>query len=117
MPRSNQGGGPWGSGGKGRWGSGPPSSGPTPPDLEELLRRSQDRMKSYIPGGFGSARGVAIVIILVVAGWMLTGFYTVQPSEVGSPWRFGGRPWFTDAGHQGHLHIGFGGPTQPGGVR
>ena len=40
MPWSNQGGGPWGSGGsKGPWGSGPQSSGPSPPDLEELLRR------------------------------------------------------------------------------
>jgi len=40
-----------------------------------------------------------------------------RPSEVGSPWRFGGRPWFTDAGHQGHLHVGFSGPTQPGETR
>jgi hypothetical protein len=31
----------------------------------------------------------------------------VQPSEVGSPWSFGARPWFTDAHHQGHLHVGF----------
>ena len=38
-----------------------------------------------------------------------------QPSEVGSPWAFGGRPWFTDSGHQGHLHVGFAGPTQAGG--
>ena len=39
MPWSNQGGGPWGSGGsKGPWGQGPQSSGPTPPDLEELLQ-------------------------------------------------------------------------------
>ena len=46
MPWSNQGGGPWGSGGsKGPWGSGPQSSGPTPPDLEDLLRRSQDKLK------------------------------------------------------------------------
>ena len=44
MPWSNQGGGPWGSGGgsKGPWGSGPQSSGPTPPDLEDLLRRDDD---------------------------------------------------------------------------
>ena len=44
MPWSNQGGGPWGSsGGKGPWGSGQqPSGGSSPPDLEELLRRSQD---------------------------------------------------------------------------
>jgi len=38
----------------------------------------------------------------------------VQPSEVGSPWAFGGRPWFSDAAHQGHLHVGFPGPTQAG---
>ena len=31
------------------------------------------------------------------------------PSEVGSPWTFGGaRPWFTDTGHQGHIHVGYG---------
>jgi hypothetical protein len=52
-----------------------------------------------------------------LAVWIGRGRAGVQPSEVGSPWRFGGRPWFTDAGHQGHLHVGFAGPTQPGGVR
>jgi hypothetical protein len=52
-----------------------------------------------------------------LARWIGRGRAGVQPSEVGSPWRFGGRPWFTDAGHQGHLHIGFGGPTQAGGTR
>ena len=90
MPWQNQsgGGGPWGGGsGGGPWGRGP--SGQRPPDLEELLRRSQDRMKSYIPGGFGSGRGIAIVVLLVIAGWMLTGFYTVQPSEIGIPLIFG----------------------------
>jgi hypothetical protein len=49
--------------------------------------------------------------------WIGRGGAGVQPSEVGSPWAFGGRPWFTDAGHQGHLHVGFGGPTQPGEAR
>jgi hypothetical protein len=51
-----------------------------------------------------------------LALWVGRGQAGVQPSEVGSPWRFGRRPWFTDAGHQGHLHVGFAGPTQPGGV-
>jgi hypothetical protein len=31
----------------------------------------------------------------------------LRPSEVGSPWPLGGRPYFSDAGHQGHLHIGY----------
>jgi hypothetical protein len=49
-----------------------------------------------------------------LALWIGRGQAGVQPSEVGSPWRFGGRPWFTDASHQRHLHIGFPGPTQAG---
>ena len=49
--------------------------------------------------------------------WIGRGGAGVQPSEVGSPWAFGGRLWFSDAGHQGHLHVGFGGPTQPGAAR
>ena len=49
--------------------------------------------------------------------WIGRGQAGVQPSEVGSPWPLGGRPWFSDAGHQGHLHIGFPGPTQAGGAR
>jgi hypothetical protein len=49
-----------------------------------------------------------------LALWIGQGRAGVQPSEVGSPWAFGARPWFTDAGHQGHLHVGFGGPTQAG---
>ena len=52
-----------------------------------------------------------------LAHWIGRGRAGVQPSEVGSPWRFGGRPWFSDAGHQGHLHVGFAGPTQAGGAR
>jgi len=51
-----------------------------------------------------------------LARWIGQGRAGVQPSEVGSPWGFGAaRPWFTDAGHQDHLHVGFAGPTQGGG--
>ena len=52
-----------------------------------------------------------------LALWIGRGRAGVQPSEVGSPWRLGDRPWFIDAGHQGHLHVGFPGPTQPGSAR
>jgi hypothetical protein len=52
-----------------------------------------------------------------LARWIGRGRAGVQPSEVGSPWRLGGRPWFSDAGHRGHLHVGFAGPTQAGGAR
>ena len=89
MPWSNQGGGPWGSGGKGPWGSGPQSSGPTPPDLEELLRRSQDKLRSVLPGGSLSSRGFALIALIVVALWGFSGFFRVEPDELGVVLRFG----------------------------
>ena len=49
-----------------------------------------------------------------LAVWIGQGRAGVQPSEVGSPWTFSGRPWFSDAGHQGHLHVGFPGQTRTG---
>src|SRR2546429_3724031 len=92
MPWSNQGGGgPWGSGGgsKGPWGSGPQSSGPTPPDLEELLRRSQDKLKSVLPGGNLGGRGVALIALAAVVVWGFSGFFRVEPDELGVVLRFG----------------------------
>ena len=44
MPWNSQGGGGWqGGGGQGPWGGRP--GGQQPPDLEELLRRSQEKVK------------------------------------------------------------------------
>jgi hypothetical protein len=31
----------------------------------------------------------------------------LRPTEVGSPFPIGHRPYFTDEGHQGHIHIGY----------
>jgi hypothetical protein len=50
-----------------------------------------------------------------LAVWIGQGRAGVQPSEVGSPFELGRRPYFTDDGHQGHLHVGFPGPTRTGG--
>ena len=90
MPWSNQGGGPWGSGGgKGPWGSGPQSSGPTPPDLEDLLRRSQDKLRRVLPGGNLGGRGFALIALGAVVLWGVSGFFRVEPDEVGVVLRFG----------------------------
>jgi hypothetical protein len=32
----------------------------------------------------------------------------LRPSEIGSPFAFGRRPYFSDDGHQGHIHVGYG---------
>jgi membrane protease subunit HflK len=88
MPWSNQGG-PWGSGPKGPWGSGPQSSGPTPPDLEDLLRRSQDKLRSVLPGGNLGGRGVLLIALAAFLLWGFSGFFQVAPNEVGVVLRFG----------------------------
>jgi membrane protease subunit HflK len=89
MPWSNQGGGPWGSGPKGPWGSGPQSSGPTPPDLEDLLRRSQDKLRTVLPGGNLGGKGFALLALAAVVLWGFSGFFRVNPDELGVVLRFG----------------------------
>jgi membrane protease subunit HflK len=95
MPWSNQsgGGGPWGQrgGSGGPWGSGPQGGGSGgPPDLEDILRRSQDRIRNFIPGG-GSmgGKGLAALALIAAGIWLATGIYTVRPNEVGLNLIFG----------------------------
>lgn len=94
MSWNNQGGGgggPWGGGGgggggpKGQW----PPGGGTPPNIEEMLRRSQDKVKRFLPGGFGSGRSIALIVGGVILLWFLTGFYQVKPDEQGVQLLFG----------------------------
>src|SRR6201996_4697160 len=90
MAWKNQGGGPWGSGPKGPWGSGPqPAGGPRPPDLEDLLRRAQDRMQQFLPGGYFSGLGIGLALLAVLVIWGFSGFFRVQSEELGVVLRFG----------------------------
>lgn len=91
MPWKNQGGGggPWGGGSGGGRGQGPWSRGPQPPDLEELLRRGQDRFRRVFPGGTGGLRGVLLLVAIAILVWLASGFYRVQPDEQGVVLRFG----------------------------
>jgi len=79
---------PWNpnGGGQGPWGNGP---GTPPPDVEELLRRSQDKFKNMMPGAGGSSRGLILIVIGVLAIWLFSGFYRVQPGEQGVELLFG----------------------------
>jgi membrane protease subunit HflK len=91
MPWSSQNGGGGGGGwkGGGPWGQGPSGGGPSP-DLEELLKRSQDRLKQAMPGG-GLSGGVLALIVLV--GLLFIGFFAftvqIQPNQQGVVLRFG----------------------------
>ncbi len=92
MSWNNQGGG-WQSGGKGPWGQGPRNSGPQPPDLEELIRKGQDRLKNILPSGGGGSFGgpvlwiVGSIGIVFLAAYLC--LYRVQPDEQGVVLRFG----------------------------
>jgi membrane protease subunit HflK len=97
MPWSNQsggggGGGPWGQRGGpgGPWGSGPQGGGNgRPPDLEDIIRRGQDRLRGFMPGGQMGGRGALVILLLAIAVWLMTGWYTVRPNEVGINMIFG----------------------------
>jgi modulator of FtsH protease HflK len=107
MPWNNQGGGWQGGGGQGPWG-GRPGGGQQPPDLEELLRRSQEKVKKIFPGGAGGGLGnnrkawVIIPLALVVI-WLASGFYRVQPAEQGVVLRFGAWHRTTQPGLNWHF--------------
>lgn len=98
------GGGPWGSGSGGRkqnnnpWGSGPGGGGRGPggdaPDLDDLVRRFQDRLGGLFGGGKGGKGGGGFGLGVVIAGaavlWVLiTGWYVVGPNQAGVVLRFG----------------------------
>jgi modulator of FtsH protease HflK len=90
MPWKNQGGGPWGSGPKG-------------PDLEDLLRRGQDRLQQLLPGGYFSGAGISVIVLIVVAIWLASGFFRVQSEELGVVLRFGKHVRTVDPGLNYHL--------------
>lgn len=104
MPWNNQnGGGGWksgGGGGGGPWGQGPwgqnqggGQGGGQQPDLEEILKRGQDRMKQVMRGGGGSGLPAPLLFLLGLAAIGAVIFYaftfTVAPFEKGIVLRFG----------------------------
>jgi modulator of FtsH protease HflK len=97
MPWSNQtgGGSGWRGGGSGNgggpWGQGPQSPRPGgggnhSPDLEDILRRGQDRLKRALPGGSNSGGGAALglgVLAVLAVVWGVNATHMVQPGEYG----------------------------------
>ena len=112
MPWSSQGGGGgWQSGGGGNsgpWGRSPGGGRrggggqPPPPDLEEMLRRGQDRFRRWMPGLRGG-RGLILLLLVVIGIWLLTGFYRVEPDEQGVVLRWGEWTKTTQPGLNYHL--------------
>jgi modulator of FtsH protease HflK len=107
MPWSNQtGNGGWkgsgGGNGGGPWGQGPqaprPGGGGNSPDLEDILRRGQDRLRRAMPGGGGGsggpgAGGIAAFGGLIVVGlavvWLFNAVRFIEPDQLGVKLTFG----------------------------
>ena len=129
--KGSGGGGPWGGGGSGSgggngdspWGKpgGPktPPGGPNKqdrPDLEETLRRMQERFRrkgggggnGSGPGGAGRGRGfgvtgLAILLVIAIVGWVFTGIYQVDERQRAVVLRFGTFARFEDPGFRVRL--------------
>lgn len=88
-PRPN----PWGrpgnderGGPQAPWGG---STGQEPPDLDRLLRRAQDNFRSVMPGQGGPEKLMGLAVIVLVALWLGSGLYVVNPGENAVIQRFG----------------------------
>ncbi len=101
MPWSNNSG--WQGGGRGPWSQGPRGGGGQPPDLEDLVRRGQDRLRRILPPEWGGKRGYALAAIALILVWLGSGFYRVQPDEQGVVLRFGAWVNTTRPGLNYHL--------------
>jgi modulator of FtsH protease HflK len=111
-------GGPWGEGPKNPWG-GPPRQPNPPPnntggDLEDMVKRLQDRMKGGPFGGRRGGRGdgdgrgpgaggLAVLGALLVAGWFASAVYIVDEGEQGVVTRLGAFNRITGPGLHVHL--------------
>lgn len=76
-------------GSQGTMGFGPATGRAETPELEELLRRGQDRLKQLLPGGHFSSLGIALIVAVIVAIWLASGFYRVESEQLGIVLRFG----------------------------
>ena len=81
-----RGGSPWGSGG----GNGGSGRGPTPPDIDEIIKNIQKTINRFIPGrGAGGSKPIFLGLIILVIIWVASGLYRVLPDEQGVVLRFG----------------------------
>ena len=88
---SGGGGGPGGQGPQGPRGGGGQGGNQNQPDIEEMIKRGQDRLKNAMPGGTGIPTAVWLLLFAIGAG--VIGFYAftykVNPNQQGVVLRFG----------------------------
>ena len=83
----SRGGSPWGKAPGGGNGSG---KGPTPPDIEAIIRDIQSKINKFLPGGSSSGgKPIGLILIILAFVWLASGLYRVLPDEQGVVLRFG----------------------------
>jgi membrane protease subunit HflK len=68
-----------------------------------MLRQSRDQFTKMIPGGFGGKKLWSIGLLILVALWLLSGFYRVNPQQQGVVLRFG--EWISTTSPGLHYHL------------
>ena len=97
----SRGGSPWDSPPGGGNGSG---RGPTPPDIEEIIRNIQKTINRFIPGkGAKGGKPLFLGLIILLIIWAASGLYRVLPDEQGVVLRFGKFVNTTQPGLNYHL--------------
>ena len=79
---------PWGSP-PGGGGNGGFRRGPTPPDIDEIVKKIQNIINRFTGGGSGGSKPIIVGIIIIAILWTLSGLYRVLPDEQGVVLRFG----------------------------
>ena len=96
---------PWGSPppGGGSGGNGGFRRGPTPPNLDEILKKIQNTINKLLPGSSGGAKPIIVGLIILALLWVGSGLYRVLPDEQGVVLRFGKFVKTTQPGLNYHL--------------
>ena len=79
---------PWGSP-PGGGGNGGFRRGPTPPDIDEVVKKIQNTINRFMGGGKGGSKPILFGLIILAILWALSGLYRVLPDEEGVVLRFG----------------------------
>ncbi len=75
---------PWGHGGGGS--HTPPPGGP---DFDDMIRQMRDSLSKMFPGAPGGVKIILLGVAILLALWLSSGFYIVNPNESGVIQRFG----------------------------
>lgn len=77
-------------GGNGSGGSGGNGGGQEPPDMDEMIRRAQSNLNNVLPGGAGGqGKIIGLGLVFLLALWLISGFYVVNPGEHAVIQKFG----------------------------